>query len=80
MTKHLSKVILPLQSMTELMQADPVTRYEHLVSAGILKADEHQRSIIQHLQRLHTSLLDYDPGPLPPQMTEVTPSFVGSPV
>lgn len=55
---------------------DPITRYDHLVSAGTLRPDEHQRNIIQQLQRLWNDLKDYDPGPLPPESAPEPASFV----
>lgn len=58
---------------------DPITRYEHLINVGILRADPHQRTIIERLQRLHQDLVGYDPGEVPPQTEELTPSFVSSP-
>ncbi|KAK1921004.1 putative ATPase [Papiliotrema laurentii] len=45
---------------------DPLTRYDHLVSVGTLRPDDHQRGIISYLQRLWDDLKDYDPGPIPP--------------
>lgn len=59
-----------------LTHVDPITRYEHLVATGVLKADDYQKGIIQKLQRLWTDLKDYDPGPLPPESTKSHPSFV----
>jgi hypothetical protein len=56
--------------------ADPMTRYEYLVEKGTLKPDDHQKGIIQHLQRLWKNLQDYDPGSIPPEETEIKPSFV----
>ncbi|ORY21376.1 AFG1-like ATPase-domain-containing protein [Naematelia encephala] len=56
---------------------DPLTRYDYLVEKGVLRADESQRDIIKHLQRLWTDLKDYDPGPLPDATTEIQPSFFG---
>lgn len=55
---------------------DPITRYDHLIDTGVLKADEHQRTIIKKLQRLWTDLKDYEPGELPPQSEQIQPSFV----
>lgn len=56
---------------------DPITRYEYLVSTGVLKADPQQKSIIMRLQRLWEDLETYDPGPVPPASTDLTPSFFG---
>ncbi|EIW68375.1 hypothetical protein TREMEDRAFT_44750 [Tremella mesenterica DSM 1558] len=56
---------------------DPLTRYDHLVSTGVLKADPHQRLILMKLQRLWTDLRSYDPGPVPPQIDEIKPSYFG---
>jgi len=56
--------------------ADPLTRYDHLISTGSLRADDHQRTIIEHLQRMWADLEDYDPGPLPPELVASSGSFV----
>lgn len=60
---------------TEL-KTDPLTRYDHLVSVGALRSDDHQRTIIKHLQRLWEDLKDYDPGPLPPENAESSGGMV----
>lgn len=57
-------------------RVDPIRRYEHLVETGGLRADPHQRTIIEKLQRLWTDLKDYDPGDIPNQSEEISPSFV----
>jgi hypothetical protein len=61
------------------LTVDPLTRYRHLVKVGTLKADPRQEVIIHQLQRLWEDLQTYDPGPVPPPATDITPSFVSSP-
>lgn len=60
------------------MYLDPITRYDHLIETGVLKADSHQRTIIEKLQRLWGDLKDYDPGEIPSQTEEISPSFVSN--
>lgn len=61
------------------MPADPVKRYEYLVAKGLLKADPHQKKIVEKLERLWKDLRTYDPGPIPDEPSELTPSFVSAP-
>lgn len=56
-----------------------MTRYEYLVRTGVLRADPHQKEIIQRLQNFHEELRHYDPGPIPAEETQVEPSFVSWP-
>ncbi|KAL7419592.1 ATPase [Cryptotrichosporon argae] len=56
---------------------DPMTRYEHLVDTGVLRADPHQKTIVRRLQRLWEDLKGYDPGPVPGPSTAVEPSYFG---
>ncbi|WVR09343.1 hypothetical protein IAU60_006409 [Kwoniella sp. DSM 27419] len=48
---------------------DPITRYDHLVEDGVLRADPYQRKIVDKLQRLWKDLEHYDPGDIPPETT-----------
>ncbi|WVQ80020.1 hypothetical protein IAT38_002121 [Cryptococcus sp. DSM 104549] len=57
--------------------SDPITRYDHLISDNVLRADPHQRQIIKRLQRLWDDLKDYDPGPVPAPAPEPSSSFFG---
>lgn len=63
---------------TDVECVDPISRYDHLIETGVLKPDSHQRTIIEKLQRLWTDLKDYDPGEIPTQTEELSPSFVSS--
>ncbi|KAL2754464.1 hypothetical protein ACRALDRAFT_1032158 [Sodiomyces alcalophilus JCM 7366] len=42
----------------------PLQEYDRRVNSGILKDDEHQRGIIQNLQRLHDDLANYQAPPV----------------
>ncbi|KAH8690889.1 putative mitochondrial ATPase [Talaromyces proteolyticus] len=42
----------------------PLWEYERRVEADLLRDDEHQRAIIQHLQNLHDALKSYTPPPV----------------
>jgi hypothetical protein len=44
---------------------DPLSRYESSVKNGVLRDDEHQRSIISKLQKLHDELKGYRPVEVP---------------
>ncbi|CAG8571480.1 6861_t:CDS:2 [Acaulospora colombiana] len=42
----------------------PISKYEEMIENGILRPDEHQRTIIEKLQRLHDDLRDYEQPPV----------------
>jgi hypothetical protein len=46
-----------------------------MVENGILRADEHQRTIIEKLQRLHDDLRDYEQPPVA-EIERHAPTFV----
>lgn len=48
---------------------DPLSRYESSVKNGVLRDDDHQRSIISKLQTLHDELKDYQPIEVPDSHT-----------
>lgn len=45
---------------------DPNSRYESSVRNGVLRDDDHQRSVVNLLQGLHGQLKDYTPVDVPP--------------
>ena len=42
-------------------EAGPLKKYDELVRNGKLKLDRYQRQIVEHLQRLYSEMLDYQP-------------------
>lgn len=57
-----------------MFTASPLSRYHELVTEEALRPDDHQRSVVGRLQKLHDELRSYTPPPIP---TEVpTQSFV----
>ena len=61
-----SEFVLPAAAARLSAPHSPLQRYDSLVTAGTLRADPHQRRIIQHLQSFYTQLLAYTPPPVPP--------------
>ncbi|KAF9077018.1 ATPase [Rhodocollybia butyracea] len=51
--------------MEALGHKTPLDHYQHLVETDSLRGDEHQTRIIQKLQDLHDTLLDYIPPSIP---------------
>lgn len=52
----------------------PMAEYDARVDAGKLRDDEHQRNLIQSLQDLYTTLLDYKPPKvIPPTLESLQP-------
>ncbi|KAJ7167500.1 AFG1-like ATPase-domain-containing protein [Mycena filopes] len=45
---------------------EPLPQYRKLVRGGTLRGDDHQTRIIQKLQDLHNTLVNYDPPRIPP--------------
>ena len=43
-------------------EAGPLKKYDEMVRNGKLKLDRHQRQIVEHLQRLYSEMLDYQPS------------------
>ncbi|KAM0749985.1 AFG1-like ATPase [Meredithblackwellia eburnea MCA 4105] len=54
---------------TATATAGPTASYDAQVKSGLIKNDEHQRSIVKILQSLHSQLSHYTPPPLPPPLT-----------
>ncbi|PVG03510.1 hypothetical protein CPB86DRAFT_779227 [Serendipita vermifera] len=52
----------------------PISKYEEMVKNGILRPDEHQKTIIEKLQRLHDDLRDYEQPPVA-EIVRPTPTF-----
>ncbi|KAN0066545.1 ATPase [Thecaphora frezii] len=52
---------------------DPTQRYQSLVDSGVLRDDDHQRSIVKVLQQLHDELKAYQQAPVPDPEEAVTP-------
>ncbi|KAG8873763.1 hypothetical protein FRB97_006446 [Tulasnella sp. 331] len=44
----------------------PMSRYQELIDKGILRKDDYQEHIIEHIQRLHDQVANYHPPPVPP--------------
>lgn len=52
----------------------PLVEYNARVEAGRIRNDDHQRGIVQSLQRLHDQLLNYDAPPVtPPSLEDIKP-------
>ena len=43
-------------------EAGPLKKYDEMVRNGKLKLDRYQRQIVEHLQRLYSEMLDYQPS------------------
>lgn len=52
----------------------PAAAYDHQVATGVISNDDHQRSIVQILQRMHDDLERYRPPPIGPLPPPVKPS------
>lgn len=71
-TSTCSGIISLRSSQLQLLTSppDPLTRYQYLVDQGVLRADAHQKTIINQIMRLWDDLVDYDPGALPEEEPE----------
>lgn len=57
-----------------MFTASPLSQYNELIAEAGLRSDDHQRGVVERLQKLHDDLKSYTPPPIP---TEVpTQSFV----
>ncbi|GAA5952743.1 hypothetical protein JCM8115_002337 [Rhodotorula mucilaginosa] len=52
----------------------PAAAYDHQVATGLISNDDHQRSIVSILQRMHDQLERYQPPPIGPLPPPVKPS------
>ncbi|POY70761.1 hypothetical protein BMF94_6171 [Rhodotorula taiwanensis] len=52
----------------------PAQAYDHQVATGLISNDDHQRSIVAILQRMHDELDHYQPPPIGPLPPPVKPS------
>ena len=43
-------------------EAGPLKKYDEMVRNGKLKLDRYQRQIVEHLQRLYSEMIDYQPS------------------
>ncbi|OCT51085.1 Protein AFG1 [Cladophialophora carrionii] len=50
-----------LATVKDVRSRGPLEEYDERVHAGRLRMDEHQRTLVEHLQDLHESLQDYTP-------------------
>ncbi len=48
-----------------MFAASPLSRYHELVAEEALRSDDHQRSVVERLQKLHDELRSYTPPPIP---------------
>ena len=48
-------------SHTVSQEAGPLKKYDETVRSGKLKLDRYQRQIVEHLQRLHDDVVNYQP-------------------
>ncbi|GAA5873925.1 hypothetical protein JCM3774_004041 [Rhodotorula dairenensis] len=55
-------------------QSGPAAAYDHQVATGLISNDDHQRSIVAILQRMHDQLDRYQPPPIGPLPPPVKPS------
>ena len=49
-------------SHTVSQEAGPLRKYDETVRSGKLKLDRYQRQIVEHLQRLHNDVVNYEPA------------------
>jgi len=57
-----------------MFTASPLSRYHELIAEEALRSDDHQRSVVGRLQKLHDDLKSYTPPPIPTEAP--TRSFV----
>ena len=48
-------------SQSVSQEAGPLKKYDETVRSGKLKLDRYQRQIVEHLQRLHDDVVNYEP-------------------
>ncbi|KAG8932959.1 hypothetical protein FRC02_000310 [Tulasnella sp. 418] len=53
----------------------PTSRYNDLATKGIIRTDDHQRTIVAKLQNLHEQVATYSPPPVPPKTPPAKNSF-----
>jgi len=57
-----------------MFTASPLSRYQELIAEEALRSDDHQCSVVERLQKLHSDLRSYTPPPIPTEAP--TQSFV----
>ena len=66
--------VTPKRTFHSTPPSGPAAAYDHQVATGLISNDDHQRSIVSILQRMHDQLERYQPPPIGPLPPPVKPS------
>lgn len=66
--------VTPTRTFHSTPPSGPAAAYDHQVATGLISNDDHQRSIVSILQRMHDQLERYQPPPIGPLPPPVKPS------
>ncbi|KAM5442696.1 ATPase [Microsporum ferrugineum] len=73
-TRNMTTATAVDEKKADVTAHGPLQEYESRVEAGLLRDDDHQRAIIQHLQDLHDMLRDYKaPAVVHPSLESLNP-------